>query len=128
MTDCIFCKIVKGEIPAAKIWENRDFVAFLDMNSIKEGHTLLIPKKHSNYMFDLSDRDYVELMLQAKLVAKKLKDKLNPEKIGMLVEGFAIPHVHIHLVPINHAGELDFNKAKPKSAEELNKTAEKIRN
>ena len=128
MTECIFCKIANGEIPATKIWENKDFFAFLDMNPITEGHTLLIPKKHSEYLFDLPDRDYVELMLQAKLVAKKLKEKLNPKRVGMLVEGFAISHVHIHLIPINHGGEMNFSRAKPASQEELNKLAKKIKN
>jgi len=125
--NCIFCKIAKGEIPAVKIWENKDFIAYLDINPINPGHTLLIPKKHNDYLFDLSDREYVELMLHVKLIAKKLKEKLNPRRIGVIVEGFAVPHVHVHLIPLNHAGELNFSRAKPASSEELKKIAERIK-
>ncbi len=127
MTNCIFCKIVKGEIPAVKIWEDEKHFAFLDMNPINSGHTLLIPKKHTDYIFDLSDSEYTELMLKAKSLAKLLKNKLKPKRVGVIVEGFLIPHVHIHLVPLNNGGELSFEKAKPMSKEELNKIAERIR-
>ncbi|OGJ12439.1 hypothetical protein A3K82_02775 [Candidatus Pacearchaeota archaeon RBG_19FT_COMBO_34_9] len=127
MTDCIFCKIANGEVPAVKIWENKDFFASLDINPMNPGHTLVIPKKHNDYLFDLSDREYVELMLHAKFIAKKLKEKLNPKRIGMIVEGFAVPHVHIHLIPLNHGEELNFSRAKPASPEELNKMKEKIK-
>ena len=124
---CIFCKIAKGEIPAVKIWENKDFIAFLDVNPINPGHTLLIPKKHNDYLFELSDREYVELMLHAKLIARRLKEKLNPKRIGVIVEGFAVFHAHIHLVPLNHGEELDFKRAKAASIEELKKIADKIK-
>ncbi len=125
--NCIFCKIVNGEIPAVKIWEDDKYLAFLDMNPINPGHTLLIPKKHSDYVFDLSDKEYSELMLAAKKVANLLKSKLKPKRIGMIIEGFAVPHIHIHLVPANNGGELSFDKARHMSQEELNKIAEKIR-
>lgn len=125
-SNCIFCKIVKGEIPAVKIWEDRKHFAFLDMNPINAGHTLLIPKKHTEYLFDLNDNEYAELMLKAKKIAKMLKDKLKPKRIGLIVEGFLIPHVHIHLVPLNKGGELSFEKAKLMNKEELNKIAERI--
>ncbi len=127
MTNCIFCKIVKGEIPAVKIWEDEKHFAFLDMNPINSGHTLLIPKKHTDYLFDLSDSEYSELMLKAKFISKLLKNKLKPKRIGLIVEGFLIPHVHIHLVPLNNGGELNFEKAKSAGKEELNKIAERIR-
>ena len=107
--------------------ENKDFFASLDINPMNPGHTLVIPKKHNDYLFDLSDREYVELMLHAKFIAKKLKEKLNPKRIGMIVEGFAVPHVHIHLIPLNHGEELNFSRAKPASPEELNKMKEKIK-
>jgi histidine triad (HIT) family protein len=124
--DCVFCKIAKGKIPSVKIWEDEKYFAFLDMNPINPGHTLVLPKKHTNYLFDLSDKEYIELMLNAKEIAKVLKKKLNPKRIGVLVEGFGVPHVHIHLVPINKGGEIDFKRAKPMSSGELNKIAEKI--
>lgn len=125
--ECIFCRIVKGEISAVKIWEDEKYVAFLDMNPINSGHTLLIPKKHSDYLFDLDDKEYSELMLRAKKIANILKDKLNPKRIGMAVEGFFIPHVHVHLVPLNKGNELNPERAKPSNSEELKKIAEKIR-
>lgn len=125
--NCIFCKILKGEIPVVKIWEDEKYFAFLDMNPINTGHTLLIPKKHTDYLFNLDDKEYTELMLKTKFLAKILKNKLNPKKIGMMVEGFLISHVHIHLVPLNKGGGLNFEKAKPMSKEELNKIAERIK-
>ena len=127
MTDCIFCKIVKREIPAVKIWEDEKYLAFLDMNPINPGHALLIPKKHDDYIFDLNNEEYSELMLTAKEVAKLLKEKLNPKRIGIIVEGFGVSHVHIHLVPINFPDEI-CNKRKPIETEELNKIAKRILN
>ena len=126
--DCIFCKILKGEIPAVKIFEDKKYFAFLDMNPINSGHTLLIPKKHLEYLFDLSDAEYSELMLKAKHLAKILKDKLKPKKIGLIIEGFGVFHVHIHLVPINSMGELNQKRTKAMSKKEINKIAENILN
>lgn len=123
--NCIFCKIAKEEISAVKIWEDEKYLAFLDVNPINMGHTLLIPKKHTDYIFDLEDEEYFELMLKSKEIAKLLKEKLNPKRIGVIIEGFAVPHIHIHLVPINNPDEI-CNKRKPIQSEELNKIAEKI--
>jgi histidine triad (HIT) family protein len=125
-TDCIFCKIAKGEIPAVKIWEDKKYIAFLDANPINQGHTLILPKKHTDYIFDLKNREYKSLMLNAKKIAKLLKAKLNPKKVGVIIEGFGVPHVHIHLIPLEKRGELNPERAKPMSSEELNKIAEKI--
>ena len=125
-TDCIFCKIIDGEIPVVKIFEDKKYFAFLDMNPINPGHTLLIPKKHTDYLFDLSYDEYSELMLKAKHLAKILKNKLKSKKIGLIVEGFGVSHVHIHLVPINSMGELNQKRTKPMNKEELNRLAEKI--
>ena len=124
--DCIFCKIVKGEIPAVKIYEDEKHFAFLDVNPINSGHTLLIPKKHTEYLFDLKDNEYSELMLKVKSFAKLLKNKLKSKKIGLIIEGFGVLHVHIHLVPINSMGELNQKRTKPVNKEELNKIAKKI--
>lgn len=126
METCIFCKIVKGEIPAVKIWEDEKHLAILDVNSINPGHTLLIPRKHEDYLFGLNDKEYSEIMLKSKRVAELLKKKLNPKKIGVAVEGFGVPHVHIHLVPINNPHELNPERAKQMSPEELNKIQEMI--
>jgi histidine triad (HIT) family protein len=124
--DCIFCKIIKGEIPAVKLWEDEKYLAFLDMNQINPGHTLLIPKKHDDYLFDLNDKEYTELMLKTKDMAKILKEKLKSKRIGIIVNGFEIPHVHIHVIPLNNPNEIDPKRAKFTNEEELKKLAEKI--
>ena len=98
-TDCIFCKIIKGEIPTEKIWEDEKYLAFLDKQPLRKGHTIITPKKHTETIFYLNDKEYSELMLKAKEVAKMLKSKYKTKKIIVLVEGFEIPHSHIHLIP-----------------------------
>lgn len=125
--ECIFCKIIDGKIPAVKVWEDEKHLAFLDVNPIKRGHLLLIPKKHSEYIFDLSDEEYNQLMLKAKEIAGMLKLKLNPKRVGMAIEGFGVPHIHVHLVPINRANELNPEKARHVEDGELNKIAEILR-
>lgn len=127
MKNCIFCKIIKREIPAIKIWEDEKYLAFLDVNPINPGHTLLIPKKHTDYIFDLEDKEYSKLMLNAKKIAELLKRKLDSKRVCILVEGFGFPHVHIHLIPANKGDLLNPEKAKPMSFEKLNKIAEKIK-
>jgi len=124
--NCLFCKIISGEIPAVKLWEDEKYFVFLDKSPINPGHTLVLPKKHTDYIFDLDNKEYMELMLKAKEVAKILKKKLNPKRVGMAVEGFAIPHVHIHLVPENRGNELNPERAMDMDVKELNKLAEKI--
>jgi len=127
MTNCIFCKIISGEIPSVKIWEDEKHIAILDRTPINPGHTLLIQKRHTDYIFDLDDKEYTELMLSVKKVAKLLKNKLNPKRVGMAIEGFGVPHIHVHLVPVNQGNELNPERAKPMSEEELNKIAEEIK-
>jgi histidine triad (HIT) family protein len=99
MTDCIFCKIAEGKIPVSKIWEDEKYIAFLDRQPLRKGHTIIIPKKHTETIFDLNEKEYSTLMLKAKEVAKILKLKYKTKKIIVLVEGFEIPHAHIHLIP-----------------------------
>jgi histidine triad (HIT) family protein len=124
----IFSKIVAGDIPAYKVAETDDFLAFLDINPLAEGHVLVIPKKESDYLFDLEDELYMELQLFAKIVAIGLKRAIPCERIGVTVIGLEVPHAHIHLIPINHIGDMNFSRPKLKfSPEEFSATAEKIR-
>ncbi len=110
----IFTKIVKGEIPSYKIAETGDFYAFLDINPLNHGHTLVIPKKEIDYLFDINDDLYKELFIFAKKVAKAIEKEIPCERIGVAVIGLEVPHAHIHLVPINGIYDIDFKKPKLK--------------
>lgn len=105
----VFSKIVQGEIPAYKVAEDDYFLAFLDVNPLAKGHTLVIPKKEVDYLFDLDDTLYNGLMIFAKKVAKALEKTVTCERIGVAVIGLEVPHAHIHLVPINHVGDINFS-------------------
>lgn len=106
----IFSKIIAGEIPCYKIAENEDFFAFLDINPVNWGHTLVVPKKETDYIFDLSDDDLAAMTLFAKRVATALKETLPCRKVGMAVIGLEVPHAHIHLVPMRVESDMDFSK------------------
>lgn len=106
----IFSKIIAGEIPCYKIAENEDFFAFLDINPVNWGHTLVVPKKETDYIFDFSDDDLAAMTLFAKRVATALKETLPCRKVGMAVIGLEVPHVHIHLVPMRVESDMDFSK------------------
>ena len=108
----IFEKIVAGEIPSYKVAETEDCVASLDAFPLKQGHVLVIPKLPTDYIFDLNDHDYTELHLFAKKVAKAMKSVLPCNRIGVAVIGLEVPHAHIHLVPINSVGDIDFSQPK----------------
>jgi len=127
MENCLFCKIVKEDLPSYKIWENERFLAFLDINPINLGHTVLISKKHVDYIFDLEEPLYLEMFKIAKQLSKVLKKAIGSKKVGLVVEGFAVPHAHIHLVPINKGNELNSSRAKKGDPKELFKIAENIR-
>ncbi|VVB84095.1 HIT domain protein [uncultured archaeon] len=125
--DCVFCRMASGEIPVNKIYEDEKFFCFLDICPINPGHLLVIPKKHDDYIFELNDKEYLELMSKTKEIAKLLKSKLKPKRVGMAVEGFGVSHIHVHLVPINKSNELN-QERKKMTEKELNKIAEKIKN
>ena len=108
MEDCIFCKIASGQIPCQKIWEDENYLAFLDIHPESEGHTLIIPKKHFRWIWDVSD--FAGYMEKVKEVALLLKEKYKAEWILMKVLGVDIPHAHVHLVP--HEAKLDIEKTK----------------
>jgi histidine triad (HIT) family protein len=123
----IFTKIVNGEIPCYKIAENKDFFAFLDINPLAEGHTLVIPKKEVDYIFDLSDELYSGLHLFAKKIAKAIDKTVECKRVGIAVIGLEVPHAHIHLVPLKNIGDLNFANPKLKfTKEEFIDTARKI--
>ena len=124
----IFTKIVKGEIPCHKIAENEHFLAFLDVFPLVQGHILIVPKKETDYIFDIDDNDLSAMIVFAKKIAKAQKAAIPCKRIGVAVIGLEVPHAHIHLVPINTANDLNFTQAKLKpSAEELTAIAEKIK-
>jgi len=123
----IFTKIIDGEIPSYKIAENEKFYAFLDINPLAKGHTLVIPKKEINYIFDIQDDLLSEMMVFAKKVAKAIEKSISCERIGVTVIGLEVPHAHIHLIPINSITDMDFSKAKLSfSKEEFEKITESI--
>jgi histidine triad (HIT) family protein len=124
----IFTRIVEGEIPCYKIAEDANFLAFLDVNPLVEGHTLVIPKKEQDYIFDIADDSFVEFQLFAKKVAVHLKNKIACKRIGVAVIGLEVPHAHIHLIPLNQMDDMNFNRKKLTfSSEELSKMAAELK-
>jgi histidine triad (HIT) family protein len=110
----IFSKIVAGEIPCYKIAEDKDYFAFLDINPLAKGHTLVIPKLETDYIFGLDDELYEGLFLFAKKIALAIEKVIVCKRIGITVIGLEVPHAHIHLVPMNHIYDIDFKKPKLK--------------
>ena len=108
----IFKRIINNEIPSFIIEEDEFHLAFLDVNPLKEGHTLVIPKKEIDYIFDIEDQDLERLVLFAKKVAIKIKSKIPCAKIGMSVIGLEVPHAHIHLIPMNSISDMNFSNQK----------------
>ncbi len=128
MPDSIFTKIIKGEIPCYKIAEDDRFIAFLDVFPIKKGHTLVVPKAQIDYLFDLDDSLLSDLMVFAKKVAQKMERAIPCERIGVAVIGLEVPHAHIHLVPLDTVGDIDFSQPKIRlSTEEMAEIADSIR-
>jgi histidine triad (HIT) family protein len=124
----IFSKIIKGEIPSYKIAENEKFYAFLDINPLAKGHTLVVPKKETDYIFDMDDGNLGEMMIFAKHVAKAIETAIPCKRIGIAVIGLDVPHAHIHLIPINQVDDINFSMPKLKlSADEFTKIADSIR-
>lgn len=130
MDNCVFCKIIKGEIPAAKVFEDEIFLAFLSIAPINPGHTLVIPKKHIDYIFDLDEKTLGSLFIKCKPLAQAIEKTFHPAtgKVGIMVAGLEIPHAHIHLIPINSEGDLNFaNAKKGVSFTKLEEDAQKIK-
>ena len=122
----IFTKIIKGEIPSYKIHENNDFYAFLDINPNAKGHTLVIPKKEENKIFDLDESSYLKLMQYAYKIAKAIEKAVPCERVGMTVIGLEVPHVHVHLIPLQSMADATFSKKEKLNAKEFQKIANEI--
>ena len=123
-----FSKIVAGEIPSYKVAEKEQFYAFLDINPLAKGHTLVIPKREEDYFFDLSDEELAGMIKFAKRIAQKQKEVLGCKKVATIVLGLEVPHAHIHLIPMNNEADVDFRKPKLQlTPEEFAQIAESIR-
>jgi histidine triad (HIT) family protein len=123
----IFTRIINGEIPCYKIAENENYFAFLDINPLAKGHTLIVPKKEVDYIFDLDDATLAGMMVFAKKVAGAIRQAIPCKRVGVAVLGLEVPHAHIHLVPINGGFDIEFSKPKLKlTPEEFKAIAEKI--
>lgn len=120
----IFSRIIAGEIPSYKIAEDENYFAFLDINPLTEGHTLIVPKKEVDYIFDLDDTTLAGMVLFAKKVAAKIKQKIACKRVAVVVLGLEVPHAHIHLIPIQSENDVDFHREKLKlTPEEFKKIA-----
>ncbi|WP_235298816.1 HIT family protein [Portibacter marinus] len=123
----LFTKIAAGEIPSYKVAENDEYSAFLDINPLVKGHTLVIPRREEDYIFDLADQELSGLMVFAKKVARAIEQVVDCERIGISVIGLEVPHAHVHLIPIDHVSDMNFGKARVQLSEsEFADLAQKI--
>jgi histidine triad (HIT) family protein len=123
----IFSKIVAGEIPAERLREDDDFLAFLDVRPIRTGHSLVIPKQEIDHFFDLPDDLLARLMVFAKPVANAIREETGAARVGCAVVGIEVPHAHLHLVPVDGAHDIDFRRAKEADPDDLKAMAERLR-
>tara|TARA_Y100000768_G_scaffold388188_1_gene382676 strand:+ start:601 stop:996 length:396 start_codon:yes stop_codon:yes gene_type:complete len=129
MSDSIFTKIIKGDIPSYKILENEHFISFLDIRPIKEGHSLVVPKLQVDYIYDLPNDVFAGLFNFSKIVAQKLERAIECDRIGISVVGLEVPHAHIHLIPINEISDMSFEKSRIYPSKiELERVLKKIKN
>lgn len=123
----IFSKIISGEIPSYKVAENEDFIAFLDINPVAKGHTLVVPKVEIDYIFDHEDELLEKLIVFSKQVAKAMDKVFDANRIGLSVIGLEVPHTHVHLIPINSIADMTFTNARPNfTKEEMEDIANQI--
>jgi len=108
--DCVFCKIVKGEIPCHKVYEDNNILVFLDITPVAKGHCLVIPKKHVEDFYELEDQDYMHLFGVVKGVSEELKYKFEPKKVGVMIQGFEVNHAHVHVFPLNSKEQFSLNR------------------
>ena len=128
MSDCVFCSIVKENTPNHEIWyTDENHIAFLNITPAHKGHTLVIPKKHTDNILDLSEEEYIDLFASVKKVSEKLQKYSQAERIGVVVDGFSVAHVHVHLIPVNKKGELAQFPEYPLAEGELGKIGEELK-
>ncbi len=125
--NCVFCKIVANEIPSYRVWEDQNFVAFLNINPVVAGHLLIIPKGHIDSVFELPEELYHGLFDTGKLLAEPLKLATDCKRVGLSVVGLDVAHAHLHLMPMNASGDADHAKARSAGIEELTKMQELIK-
>jgi histidine triad (HIT) family protein len=119
MNDCLFCQIIQGLLPSHKVWEDERFLAILDINPNTPGHTLLLPKIHQPYVFDLEPELYSSLFELAQKLSKPILEVTKAKRIGVVIQGFIVPHVHVHLIPMNDVHDLDAARVTPALETEL---------
>lgn len=123
----IFTRIIQGEIPCYKVAEDDQFFAFLDINPLQAGHTLVVPKVETDYLFDLDDETISAMMIFAKKVAAQIREKIECKRVAVVVIGLEVPHAHIHLIPISSEGDVDFRAERAKfTPDEFREIAAKI--
>lgn len=122
----IFTKIIKGEIPCYKVAEDENFIAFLDINPNVKGHTLCVPKVEVDKLFDLDEVTYLNLMAFSRKVAKALEKTISCKRVGVAIIGLEVPHVHVHLIPLNQMSDMDFSKKTALTPDEFKALAAKI--
>lgn len=125
--DSVFTKIIKKEISSYTVYEDSDIIAFLDINPVKMGHTLVVPKKQIDYIFDLDNDDYNKLWITTKKIANGLRKSVICRRVGISVVGFEVPHCHIHLIPINTISDMSFDNRYDYNSSEMTDIAERIR-
>lgn len=127
MGTCVFCQIVKGVEPAHRVWESDEFLAFLTRRPCNPGHTLLIPKTHVDYVFDMEEPSYSHIFLAAKQLSEPVRQATDAERIGVAIEGLSVSHVHLHLVPLYNIDELDPHRHVEQTQSQLAEMAVRIR-
>jgi histidine triad (HIT) family protein len=124
--DCIFCKIAAGKMAAHKVYEDNDVIAILDINPVNPGHTLVIPKEHTEYFEEMGGERYNHVMNIVQRIARTIKKTYNPPRVGLLVWGFEVPHTHVHVVPLKEPGDFSIKRMPKPSDEDLDKVAAEL--
>lgn len=128
MEDCIFCKIAKGEIPAHKVYEDESVLAFLDNRPVNAGHTLVIPKSHTDELQDMSEDLYDHVMQIVHRISRSVKAVAKPERVGLMVYGYGVRHAHVHVIPLHGHADMPQPTQTSPTSEELKSIAEKLKN